>query len=105
MRLTMRFLAFASLLALSACGTAMTAPGGVFGPPPVNHTLPTTGQIIYSCANGAQVAIVGGPSMVLAEQGQTGAYSNGRFTFTRGADASTASWATPGVAPVQCQGQ
>ena len=108
----MRFLVFASLLALSACGT-VSGPGGVFGPPPVDHTLPTTGQIMFQCSNGAQlavdfqnnqaqVAIVGGPSMVLPG-GDAGAYSNGRYTLSRSGD--TASWQAPGAGPVNCQGQ
>ena len=108
----MRFLIFASLLALSACGTS--GPGGVFGPPAVNHTLPATGQIMFQCDNGAQlavdfaanqaqVAIVGGPSMVLpGAEGQT-MYSNGRYTLNRSGD--TASWQAPGAAAVGCRGQ
>ena len=100
----MRVFALVLLLGLSACGGSIMAP-------PVNHTLPMSGPIVYSCANGAQltvdvtdsgaqVAIVGGPSMVLPGQG--GAYSNGRYTFRGGGD--SASWQTPGAAPVTCHG-
>lgn len=103
-----------SLLALSACGGALTSPGGVFGPPPVNHTLPATGQIMFTCsngaqlavdfqANGAQVAIVGGPSMVLPNQEGQSTYSNGRYSLARNGD--TATWQAPGAAAVNCTGQ
>ena len=100
----MRILIFALALGLAGCGTTMMAP-------PVSHQLPLHGQIVYQCDNGsqiavdltgnsAQVAIVGGPSMVLPNAGD--AYSNGRYTFRGGGE--SASWQTPGQAPVACRG-
>jgi hypothetical protein len=54
-------------------------------------------------ANGAQVAIVGGPSMVLPGQTGTSNYSNGRYALTRTGD--TATWQAPGAAATNCTGQ
>src|SRR5690349_11998550 len=100
----MRVLAFAALLALSACGTTM---GPIFQPP-VNENVPLTGQIVYRCDNGAQlavdyqnnsaqVAIVGGPSMVLPSTSGGGSYTNGRYTLSGGGRDAT--WQAPGGAP------
>ena len=101
----MRALVLTSLLALSACGTVST--------PGQNVPLPATGQIAFTCSNGqqlavdfqrnaAQVAIVGGPSMVLQGDASAVSYSNGRYTLHR--SGNSASWQTPGAAPVNCRG-
>jgi len=93
--------------ALAACQTGNTI--GARGPAP---PLPTDGPIIYSCANGtqlsvtfannqAQVAVVGGYSMVLPGSG-AGTYTNGRYTLTGGGADTT--WAVGRSAPVTCHG-
>jgi hypothetical protein len=106
----MRFLVLIGLsVALAAC--ASSGAGGGFG----NNTppVPLTGQIAYNCANGAQlavtyeadearVAIIGGPSMVLPEAGDTQTYSNGRYTLQGGG--ANAQWQAAGAAPVTCRG-
>ncbi len=109
----MRRLVFVSLLALAACGTT-SGGGGVFGSGGGNAPLPAHGPIVYSCANGqqltvdfennqAQVAIVGGPSMVLQSTSPgVQNYSNGRYTLSGGG--ASATWDTPQGDPTQCRG-
>jgi len=108
----MRFMVLGLLLGLAACGTT-TAGGGPFsGPAP---PLPTSGPVAYTCSNGtqlmvnvegasAQVAIVGGPSMVLPSAGSPDApyYSNGRYGFRGGG--ANAQWEVGRSAPVACRG-
>jgi hypothetical protein len=105
----MRILFLGAVLALSACN------GGVLGPPNSPVPLPTSGPIVYSCADGTQlsvtfeddaarVAVVGGVSMVLPSAGSPEApyYSNGRYALRgRGAQAN---WEVGRAAPVRCRG-
>jgi hypothetical protein len=107
--------AAALALALSACASSSTTAnnGGVFGPEPgPAPPLPTSGPILYQCADGTQltvtyqqgralVAIVGGVSMQLPSAG-AGYYSNGRYGL-RGAGAQ-AQWEVGRAAPVACRG-
>ncbi|MES1198541.1 MAG: hypothetical protein ABUS48_01000 [Pseudomonadota bacterium] len=101
-------LGLAMLLALASCGTEV----GSYGRPP---PLPATGQIVYNCADGtelavtfannqAQVAVVGGVSMVLPNIGTADAphYSNGRYGVV-GQGAQT-QWEVGRRAPVTCRG-
>ncbi|HVY84211.1 MAG TPA: hypothetical protein VG943_03700 [Caulobacterales bacterium] len=105
----MRALLFASLLLLAACETNEM---GERGPAP---PLPTSGPIIYSCADGtqlsvtfennqAQVAVIGGYSMVLPNIGTPDAphYSNGRYGLVGGG--AEANWEVGRRAPVSCRG-
>jgi hypothetical protein len=106
----MRFLVLIGLAAmLAACGSS----GGGMGSGGRTTNVPLTGQIAYSCANGAQlavtyeadearVAIIGGPSMVLPEAGDTQTYTNGRYTLQGGGP--SAQWQAQGGAPVTCRG-
>ncbi len=107
----MRALAIALLLGLSACASYTPVPGepGPGGTPP---PIPLDGPIAYRCSDGTQlmveaeggsarVAIVGGPSMVLPNAGDS-YYSNGRYGF-RGGGAS-AQWEVGRAAPVSCRG-
>jgi hypothetical protein len=103
----MRIAIVALVLALSACG------GSGYNPLPPDRTpLPADGPIAYRCSDGTQlmvdlqgnqarVAIVGGPSMVLPNAGET-YYSNGRYGFRGGG--RSAQWEVGRAAPVQCQG-
>lgn len=107
----MRYLAAAALLLLASCGTP-TVPGPQPGPWSGGAgNVPLTGQIVYRCDNGqqlavqfnqgsAQVAVIGGPSMVLPANG--GGYSNGRFTLQGGG--ANATWDTPTGEPTACRG-
>lgn len=102
----MRALLIASLLALSACNSTLGPPSGPAPP------LPTTGPILYTCDDGtqltvqyrdgqAQVAIVGGVSMVLPMAGPA-YYSNGRYGL-RGSGRET-TWEVGRSAPTVCRG-
>jgi len=105
MRKSLILILAGSLATLASCATTSS-------PPP----LPTSGPIIYSCANGTQlqasfvgdearIAIVGGISLTLPNTGAEEApnYSNGRYSLRgRGAEAT---WQTPGAAPTACRGQ
>ena len=107
----MRLIVLATLLALSACGTP-TVPGPQPGPWSGGQgNVPLTGQIVYRCdngqqlavdfrSNGAQVAIIGGPSMVLPSN--AGGFSNGRYSLQGGG--ATATWDTPTTDPTTCRG-
>ncbi|MBX9746053.1 MAG: MliC family protein [Hyphomonadaceae bacterium] len=111
----MRVLALSVLLLLSACASAVLPPPvgpGDPGPGGTPPPIPLTGPIAYRCSDGTQlmveandgqarVAIVGGPSMVLPEAGDS-YYSNGRYGFRGGGD--TAQWEVGRAAPVQCRG-
>lgn len=98
------------LLGLSACASApgIGEPGRGGAPPPI----PLTGPIAYRCSDGTQlmveangsqarVAIVGGPSMVLPNAGES-YYSNGRYAFRGGGEA--AQWEVGRAAAVSCRG-
>lgn len=99
----------AAAMALAACQTTQI---GAHGPPP---PLPTNGPIVYNCADGtelsvtftdtqAQVAVVGGYSMVLPNIGTADAphYSNGRYGIAgRGAQTQ---WEVGRRAPTACRG-
>lgn len=103
----MRALILASLLGLAACAQSVVGPPSGPAPP-----LPTTGPILYSCADGTQltvqyrdgqalVAIVGGVSMALPLAGNA-YYSNGRYGL-RGSGAQT-TWEVGRSAPTVCRG-
>ncbi|MGE3142904.1 MAG: hypothetical protein AB7L65_06255 [Hyphomonadaceae bacterium] len=105
MRLSLLAAAFAFVLASCAAGPLPPERGP--GPP-----LPTSGPILYTCADGTQlqvtfqqrqalVAVVGGVSMALPVMGAD-YYSNGRYSI-RGRGAATA-WSVGRAAPIACEG-
>jgi hypothetical protein len=107
----MRIAIVALAVLASACATQPIGPGdpGRNGAPP---PIPLDGPIAYRCSDGTQlmveadgaqarVAIVGGPSMVLPNAGDS-TYTNGRYSFSGGGDA--AQWAVGRAAPVNCRG-
>jgi len=111
MRKTGLGLALGAALFAAACATQPIGPGdpGPGGSPP---PIPLDGPIAYRCSDGTQlmvtadgaqarVAIVGGPSMVLPNSGESN-YTNGRYSF-RGGGAS-AQWAVGRAAWVECRG-
>ncbi|HWA01858.1 MAG TPA: hypothetical protein VG841_16240 [Caulobacterales bacterium] len=105
----MRYLLLGALLLLAACETDQI---GERGPAP---PLPDRGPIVYTCADGtqlsvtfdnnqAQVAVIGGYSMVLPNIGTADAphYSNGRYGLVgRGAQTN---WEVGRRAPTSCRG-
>ncbi|MET0183299.1 MAG: hypothetical protein ABW199_10470 [Caulobacterales bacterium] len=106
----MRAWLIAAALALTACSTSQTAGGPNPEPPP--GPLPTTGPILYTCADGTQltvdyadgqarVAVIGGVSMTLPMMGAD-YYSNGRYSVRgRGAQMN---WGVGRAVPTTCRG-
>ena len=99
-----RLALIAAIAALAGCST-------IIEPPPPD--VPTSGPVAYTCEDGTQlmvdftgdqarVAIIGGPSMVLPNAGES-YYSNGRYGI-RGGGAS-AQWEVGRRAPVNCRGR
>ncbi|MES1201702.1 MAG: hypothetical protein ABUS57_09685 [Pseudomonadota bacterium] len=98
-----------ALLLLASCESDEM---GERGPAP---PLPTSGPIVYTCADGtqlsvtfannqAQVAVIGGVSTVLPNIGTADAphYSNGRYGLVGGG--AEASWEVGRRAPTACRG-
>jgi hypothetical protein len=108
----MRLLVLVALLALSACATYTPPAPGEPGPHGLPPPIPIDGPIAYRCTDGTQlmveahgnqarVAIVGGPSMVLPNAGES-YYTNGRYGFRGGG--AEAQWVVGRAAPVNCRG-